>query len=250
MTLHTVGEITAKMLSMRNDAQRKVSMGFFKTGHGEYSEGDQFLGIRVPVIRKVVKMVCKDFPLERVGALLDSPWHEIRLCGLLILVDLFSHVANHSGEEAMKRRDDIVTFYLHHTERINNWDLVDASAPNTLGQWLMEDTALGNPQDMLDVLARSADLWCRRISMVCTLTPIRHGDPSWCLRYAEIHLHDKQGLMQKAVGWMLREMGKWVSTDLLRSFLKQHAREMPRTMLRYSIERLDAAERKRLMAMR
>jgi 3-methyladenine DNA glycosylase AlkD len=250
MTLYTAGEITAKMLSMRNDAQRKVSMCFFKTGHGEYGEGDQFLGIRVPAIRKVVKMVYKFFPLDGVEELLNSPWHEIRMCGLLILVDLFSRVANHSGEEAMKRRDDIVTFYLHHTERINNWDLVDSSAPDILGQWLMENTALGDPHDMLDALARSTDLWCRRISMVCTLTPIRHGDPSWCLRYAEIHLHDDQDFMQKAVGWMLREMGKWVSTDLLRSFLKQHAREMPRTMLRYSIERLDAAERKRLMAKR
>lgn len=245
--LNTAKEIIDEMMLLRNDAQRTVLMGFFKTGPGEYGEGDKFLGIRVPTTRNVVKKIASDFPLDETGQLLLSPWHEVRLCGLLFLVAQYERVAHRDGDEAKKNRDNLVSFYLRHADRVNNWDLVDASAPKILGNWLTSSTALGDPQAIIDQLAHSDNLWQRRMSMVCTLTPIQQGDPSWCLRYAEIHLHDTHDLMQKAVGWMLREMGKHVSMDLLRAFLHQHAHEMPRTMLRYAIERFDTQERKVFM---
>ena len=248
MTIRTAKEITDKLLSLRDDRQRAVLMRFFKTGPGEYGEGDEFLGIKVPTTRQVVKLADKDFPLSETELLLNSPWHEVRLCGLLILVKQYVLLSRRTEDEATKRRNDIVAFYLHHADSANNWDLVDTSAPKILGHWLMNPTVLGDPQTILDELAQSDSLWRRRISMVCTLTPTQHGDPSWCLRYAEMHLHDRHDLMQKAVGWMLREMGKHVSMELLRSFLHQHAQEMPRTMLRYAIEKFDESERKRFMA--
>ena len=240
--------ITDRLIALRNDRQRDILMRFFKTGAGEYGEGDEFLGIKVPVTRSVVKIVDKNLPLAETEQLLLSPWHEVRLCALLILVEQFGRVANRSDQESMKQRDAIVSFYLHHADQINNWDLVDASAPKIIGRWLMCPTNLGKQRNIIDALAHSSHLWRQRISMVCTLTPTQQGDPSWCLRYAEIHLHATHDLMQKAVGWMLREMGKHVSMDLLREFLNQHAHEMPRTMLRYAIERFDEAERHDFMA--
>lgn len=245
--MHSAKEIKEKMLSLRNDAQRTTLMRFFKTEPGAYGAGDEFLGIRVPETRTVVKMTDKDLPLAETEQLLSSPWHEVRLCGLLILVAQYERLSRHADDASRRRRDALVTFYLNHADSVNNWDLVDASAPKILGNWLLAPTSLGNPQTILDDLAHSDNLWRRRISMVCTLTPTQHGDPSWCLRYAEMHLHDPHDLMQKATGWMLREMGKHVSMDLLRSFLQQHARQMPRTMLRYAIEKFDAAERKNWM---
>lgn len=243
-------EITDRLLALRNDRQRDILMRFFKTGVGDYGEGDEFLGIKVPVTRSVVKTVDKDLPLAETEKLLLSPWHELRFCALLILVAQFDRVADRNDQEAMKKRDAIVSFYLRLADRINNWDLVDASAPKIIGQWLMCQTNLGQQRDIVDALAHSGHLWRKRISMVCTLTPTQQGDPSWCLRYAEIHLHATHDLMQKAVGWMLREMGKHVSIDLLRTFLDQHAQEMPRTMLRYAIEKFDETERHDFLARR
>lgn len=246
--LKDAGQIAERLRALRNDSQRGILMRFFKTGPGEYGEGDEFLGIKVPVTRSVVKQVDKRLPLTETEQLLLSPWHEVRLCALLILVNQFSRFANHNDQEAMEQRDAIVSFYLHHADRINNWDLVDASAPKIIGRWLMCSTNLGQQREIIDALAHSGHLWRQRISMVCTLTPTQYGDPSWCLRYAEIHLHATHDPMQKAVGWMLREMGKHVSMDLLRNFLIQHAHEMPRTMLRYAIEKFDEAERHDFMA--
>ncbi len=246
--LQDAKQITERLLALRDDTQRAVLMRFFKTGPGAYGAGDEFLGIKVPVTRSVVKRVDRNLPLSETGKLLGSPWHEVRLCGLLILVEQFSRIVGLRSPEAMKQRDAIVSFYLRHADRINNWDLVDASAPKIIGCWLLCPTALGQQRDILDTLARSGHLWRQRISMVCTLTPTQQGDPSWCLRYAEFHLHATHDLMQKAVGWMLREMGKHVSMDLLRSFLDQHAHEMPRTMLRYAIEKFDEAERHDFMS--
>lgn len=243
-------QITDRLLALRNDAQRDILMRFFKTGAGEYGEGDKFLGIKVPVTRSVVRMVDKNLPLSETERLLLSPWHEVRLCALLILVEQFGRVANRRDQEAMEQRDAIVSFYLRHADQVNNWDLVDASAPKIIGRWLLCPTFLGQQRDIVDALARSGHLWRQRISMVCTLTPTQQGDPSWCLRYAEIHLHATHDLLQKAVGWMLREMGKHVSMDLLRSFLHQHAHEMPRTMLRYAIEKFNKDERRDFMTRR
>ena len=280
----TAKEIINYMESLRNEEQRRVLMGFFKTGPGEYGEGDEFLGLKVPQTREVVKLALTErkepltmsstlslrssknpesLTIDEVPQLLMSKWHEVRLCGLLILVAKFEKLATKRlvyDAEAIKERDEILTVYLKYAERANNWDLVDLSAPKILGAWLMLPTNLGITESrihgmtelaykikVLDDLAASENLWKQRMSIVCTWKTSQMGDPSWCLRYAEIHLHHPHDLMHKAVGWMLREMGKRCSMDLLRDFLRQHAHEMPRTMLRYAIEKMSEKERKEWM---
>ena len=249
----TAKEIIEYMVSLRNDEQRRILMGFFKTGPGEYGEGDEFLGLKVPQTREVVKVAGVDFPMEEVPELLMNRWHEVRLCGFLILVAKFEKLATKRLEndaEAIKKRDEIVTMYLQYAEQANNWDLVDLSVHKILGHWLLLPSNLGNRDykiKVLDELAASDCLWKQRMSIVCSWKTSQMGDPSWCLRYAEILLHHPHDLMHKAVGWMLREMGKRVSMDLLREFLRQHAHEMPRTMLRYAIEKMSEKERKEWM---
>ena len=251
----TAKEIIRYMESLRNEEQRRVLMGFFKTGPGEYGEGDEFLGLKVPQTREVVR-AAKDLPLSEVPELLMSRWHEVRLCGLLIMVDIFEKQATKRlthDDKAISKRDEILTMYLKYAEQANNWDLVDLSAPKILGHWLLLPTHLGDgtenyKRQVLDELAQSSNLWRQRMSIVCTWKTSQMGDASWCLRYAEIHLHHPHDLMHKAVGWMLREMGKRVSMDLLREFLRQHAHEMPRTALRYAIEKMTDAERKQWMS--
>ena len=257
-------EIIEYMESLRNEEQRRMLMGFFKTGVGEYGYGDEFLGLKVPQTREVVK-AAKELALDEVPVLLMSKWHEVRLCGFLILVDRFEKLATKrllKDAKAMRRRDEIVAMYLQYAEQANNWDLVDLSAPKILGAWLMipSEAPSGSPcvegergegedierkRQVVDELAASPCLWKQRMSMVCTWKTSQMGDPSWCLRYAEIHLHHPHDLMHKAVGWMLREMGKRCSMDLLRDFLRQHVHEMPRTMLRYAIEKMSEKERER-----
>ena len=227
-------------------------MRFFKTGPGEYGEGDEFLGLKVPQTRQIVKMA-GDTPLDEVPELLKSRWHEVRLCGLLLLVEKFAKLANkrlENDDTAIKGRDEIVKMYLQHAECANNWDLVDLSAPKILGHWLLLPTRLGDKRGIVDCLAASPNLWRQRMSIVCTWKTTQQGDPSWCLRYAEWHLHHQHDLMHKAVGWMLREMGKRCSVDLLRQFLEQHAHEMPRTALRYAIELMSDDERKYWLGVR
>ena len=257
-------EIIAYMESLQNEEQRRILMGFFKTGPGEYGEGDEFLGLKVPQTREVVKSVWKDFPLSEVPELLMNRWHEVRLFGLLILVAKFEKLATkrlENDDKAIRGRDEILTMYLKYAERANNWDLVDLSVHKILGHWLLLPTYLGITKTrihgttelaienkaykikVLDELAQSDNLWKQRMSIVCSWKTSQMGDPSWCLRYAEIHLHHPHDLMHKAVGWMLREMGKRCSMDLLRDFLRQHAHEMPRTMLRYAIEKMSESER-------
>jgi len=245
----TAKEIIAYMESLQNESQRRVLMGFFKTGPGEYGEGDEFLGLKVPQTREVVRQVDQGFPLSEVATLLMSKWHEVRLCGLLILVAKFEKLATkrlENDEKAIRSRDEILMLYIQYAEQANNWDLVDLSVPKILGHWLLLPSNLGDKDykiKVLDELSQSDNLWKQRMSIVCSWKTSQMGDPSWCLRYAEIHLHHSHDLMHKAVGWMLREMGKRVSLDLLRDFLRQHAHEMPRTMLRYAIEKLPEQER-------
>ena len=247
-------QIVEYMESLRNDEQRKILMGFFKTGPGEYGYGDEFLGLKVPQTREVVKAAGSDFPLSEVPELLMNHWHEVRLCGFLILVAKFEKLATkrlESNAEAIAKRDEIVTMYLQYAEQANNWDLVDLSVHKILGHWLLLPSNLGDRDykiKVLDELAASPCLWKQRMSMVCSWKTSQMGDPSWCLRYSEIHLHHPHDLMHKAVGWMLREMGKRCSMDLLRDFLRQHAHEMPRTMLRYAIEKMPDNERKEWMS--
>ena len=248
-------------------------MGFFKTAPGEYGYGDEFLGLKVPQTREIVKSVAQDFPLGEIPELLMNRWHEVRLCGFLILVAKFEKLATkrlENNPDAIKQRDEILTMYLQYAEQANNWDLVDLSAPKILGHWLLLPTNLGHHPDLppvgeedrlqkdyklkvLDGLAASPCLWKQRMSIVCTWKTSHQGAPSWCLRYAEIHLHHPHDLMHKAVGWMLREMGKsrpevQAGMDLLRDFLRQHAHTMPRTMLRYAIEKMSEQERKEWMS--
>ena len=273
----TAKEIIQYMESQQNEEQRRILMGFFKTGPGEYGEGDEFLGLKVPQTREVVKWALTmdhgpflDEPsgeaertISEVPELLISKWHEVRLCGLLILVAKFEKLATkrlENDESAIRGRDEILTMYLQYAEQANNWDLVDLSAPKILGHWLLLPTNLRPYPDLplegegdslqitykrqvLDDLAQSPCLWKQRMSIVCTWKTSQMGDPSWCLRYAEIHLHHPHDLMHKAVGWMLREMGKRVSMEILREFLRQHAHKMPRTMLRYAIEKMPEQER-------
>ena len=261
--MNTAKEIITYMESLCNEEQRENLMRFFKTAPGQYGYGDEFLGLKVPQTREIVVAAAKDFPLSEVPELLMSRWHEVRLCGLLILVWKFEKLSTKrlsDDADAIRQRDEIVTMYLKYAERANNWDLVDLSAPKILGHWLMLPSNLSPHPDLppkeegdrlhrdykmkvLDELAASDCLWKQRMSIVCTWKTSQLGDPSWCLRYAEIHLHHPHDLMHKAVGWMLREMGSRISMDLLRDFLRQHAHEMPRTMLRYAIEKMPERER-------
>lgn len=237
------------MEAQRDDVQRRILMRFFKTGKGEYGEGDEFLGMKVPQTREVVKLVWKDFPLSEVPGLLTNRWHEVRLCGFLILVAKFEKAATkrlENDDRAIRDRDEILTMYLQYAEYANNWDLVDLSVHKILGHWLLLPTSLGDSEykvRLVDELAQSSCLWKQRMSMVCSWKTSQQGDPSWCLRYAEIHLHHPHDLMHKAVGWMLRELGKRVDMELLRDFLQRHAHDMPRTALRYAIEKMPADER-------
>ncbi len=202
---------------------------FFKTGTGQYGEGDMFLGIRVPNIRAVVKCF-RGLPTEDCLELLSSPWHEERLFSLMVMVDSFRR-----GDERMKR--EIYSLYMENTRRINNWDLVDLSAPGIPGAWLYN-----RERTPLIDLARSSDLWERRISIIATQYFIVKDDLADTLRISGILLNDKHDLIHKAVGWMLREVGKrHLETE--ERFLRKHYRDMPRTMLRYAIEKFPEERR-------
>lgn len=217
---------------MGSEEKRIVLQRFFKTGPGEYGEGDRFLGVTVPNIRIIAKQY-RDAPLEVVEQLLTSPWHECRMCGLLILVQCVKRASD-------IMRKQVMDFYLRHTQGINNWDLVDLSAPAIVGDYLAYRS-----HDTLYLLAQSNNLWERRIAIVSTLGMIRQGVTSPTRVLAEIFMQQPQlmhDLMQKATGWMLREMGKRDMGALL-VFLEKHAATMPRTMLRYAIERLPKEQR-------
>lgn len=232
--------------SKRDEVQRRHLMRFFKTRPGEYGEGDEFLGLKVPVTRSIAKMG-NGLPLGEVQVLLQSKWHEVRLCGLLILVSQFEKLCKPKtlhDVSSIQARDAIVRFYLAHADSANNWDLVDLSAYKILGRWLLVPSATSDKQEVLDALASSGSLWRQRIAMVCTLWPTMQGDPSWTIRYAELFLSHPHDLMHKVTGWMLREVGKRQGMDLLRAFLSRHASRMPRTMLRYAIEKMSDEERR------
>lgn len=217
---------------LRSLADPEVAAGaarFFKTGSGEYGEGDRFIGIKSPTLKMVAKEF-KGLPLAEVECLLHSEIHEDRTLALVILVGQFE-----KGDDP--NRKQIYGLYLSNTQHINNWDLVDISAPQIVGGYL--ETRSRKP---LDRLAKSASLWERRISIVATLWFIRHGDFADTLKIAQKLLADKEDLIHKAVGWMLREVGKR-DVAVLEEFLHQHCRVMPRTMLRYAIERFPEKQR-------
>ncbi|MBI5056604.1 MAG: DNA alkylation repair protein [Nitrospirae bacterium] len=203
---------------------------FFKTGKGQYGEGDVFLGIKVPEQRRVAKQY-PDLPLSEIKKLLHSKIHEERLVALLILIIKYGK----AGDEGKKAIND---FYLNNTKRINNWDLVDLSAPNISGDYLID-----KDRGVLYKLANSESLWERRIAVMSTFAFIRKNDFEDTLRIAEILLRDRHDLIQKAVGWMLREVGKRDQAKE-EAFLKKHYKAMPRTMLRYAIERFEEGKRR------
>ena len=219
-----------ELKSKANSEKAKILSGFFKTGKGEYGEGDVFLGVVVPELRKIAKKYSGIDSME-VGELLNSKIHEERLCALFILI-------GHYKKADLEQREKIVRFYLANTKNINNWDLVDLSAPNILGDYLLDKDRV-----VLYRLVKSENLWERRIAVLSTFTFIREGQFKDSLRIFAILLKDKHDLIHKAVGWMLREIGKR-DVNVLRAFLNKHYKEMPRTMLRYAIEKLDEKERK------
>lgn len=224
-----------KDLAAAADSARAAGMArFFKTGKGQYGEGDKFLGISVPVQREIA-LRYRSLPLAEIANLLQSAWHEHRFCALEILVHEYER-----GDEALKGK--IFRFYLRNTARINNWDLVDASAPYIVGGHLRS-----RGRRLLDRLAKSKSLWERRIAIVATLHLVKHGEIQDTFRIAEALLGDRHDLMHKAVGWALRETGK-VSRPALLRFLETHYAAIPRTALRYAIEHLPPRQRKEILA--
>jgi 3-methyladenine DNA glycosylase AlkD len=221
---------------------------YFKTGPGEYGEGDVFVGVRVPVVRGLVKQA-RAMPVDEAFALLESPVHEHRLAALLVLVDRFA-VASRPRTRDEGLRAELHTRYLTAVaeERVDNWDLVDASAEVLVGGWLLGPPA--HPTDELDRLAASPLLWERRVAAISTFAFLRAGDAGPSLHVAELLLEDLEPLIHKASGWVLREVGKRVSREALTDFLWQHAERMPRTMLSYATEQLSADERAAFRALR
>jgi 3-methyladenine DNA glycosylase AlkD len=212
---------------------------FFKTGEGQYGAGDVFVGVRVPATRAVCKRF-RDMPLGEIKKLLASPVHEHRL-GAVILLD----AQYKAGDDQTKQQVYDLYMQAVHDGQVNNWDIVDSSAPYIVGRYLLD-----RPRNVLITLAHSDQLWERRVSALATFWFLKEGDPSTTLEIAEILLHDPHDLIQKAVGWMLRELGKQVDSKLLVQFLDKHAHEMPRTMLRYSIERLTPGQRIHYLALK
>lgn len=221
----------------KNPVKAKILSGFFKTGRGEYGENDKFLGVVVPIIRKIVRKY-NNLDQREIDILIKSKFHEERLVALLILVEKF--------HEALEdERAQIFDYYLENTRYINNWDLVDLTAPHIVGSYLFN-----KEKKILHQLAKSKNLWKRRISIIATFYFIRNGDGDETLKISRILLHDKHDLIHKAVGWMIRELGKRVSLQKEEEFLDKHAKEMPRTMLRYAIERFPEKKRRKYLTPR
>ena len=220
-------DLKKEILAMADPAQAEFSQRFFKTGKGQYGEGDKFHGgFAVPELRKLAKKY-REMPLEELGKLISSEFHEQRQIALFILADHYK-----------KAPEKIVDFYLENLRFVNNWDLVDSSADRILGDYLFE-----REKDLLYEFAVSENLWKRRIAIIATFQFIKKGVFDDSLRIAEILLADNQDLIRKAVGWMLREIGKR-DISVLEEFLQKHCKVMPRTMLRYAIEKLEPEKRR------
>lgn len=226
---YTLKGLERELKENADEKQAANLQRFFKTGKGEYGEGDKFLGLKVPVLRNICKNYI-ELSLDDMQELLDSKIHEERFCALAILRSKYA-----KADEPEKK--NIFDFYIGHAERINNWDLVDLSAPNIVGDYLQD-----KDRRILYKLAKSDNLWKRRIAVLSTFSFIKVNDFGDTLEIAEILLQDKHDLIHKAVGWMLREIGK---RDLAaeEKFLRRHYKQMPRTMLRYAIERFEEDKR-------
>lgn len=236
MTLKN-NKLYTKIIAHQDPAQVAGLSRFFKTGKGQYGEGDKFLGIKVPVTREVVKECWMGLSLADIEECLRSEYHEIRLAGLLALVEMYSHARKNANIQQV-----CVDFYLSHTEGINNWDLVDLSCYKLLGDWLLD-----KDRTILYDLARDGKtIWEQRIGMVSTMAFIKKGELEDTFAIADILLHHPHDLIHKAVGWLLREAGKQ-DRKALEDYLEKRYRTMPRTALRYAIERFPEPLRQKFL---
>jgi 3-methyladenine DNA glycosylase AlkD len=244
----TAAAMQAALAELASPARAVSSARFFKTGPGQYGEGDVFIGVTVPATRSVVKRF-ERMPLAEASAMLESPVHEHRLAALLVMVRQFELASRPRSHDGAQRRT-LHEAYLAavRAERVNNWDLVDASAEYLVGEHL-RDAGRGDDA-LLDELVASESLWQRRVGVLATFAFIKAGDADPILRLAPRLLGDREDLMQKAVGWMLREVGKRVDRALLIGFLDEYAPRMPRTMLSYATEHLSPEERAQYRARR
>ncbi|WP_346747850.1 DNA alkylation repair protein [Prevotella jejuni] len=225
--------ITSELQALSNAEKREIFPKFFKAGKGEYGEGDRFLGVTVPNIRAIAKLH-KDISLDEIRDLILSEWHEVRLCALIILVE-----KSKKKDEALRK--ELFNLYLSQTKRINNWDLVDLSCRFIVGEYLLDKS-----RDILYQLAQSPLLWDNRIAIVSTYAFIRKGQLEDTYALSDLMMHHPHDLMHKAIGWMLREAGKR-DANRLYNYVMSHRADMPRTMLRYAIEKFSPAERSILM---
>lgn len=230
-----ITKLKKELESLSDKGKARLLRGFFKTAKGQYGEGDMFLGVTVPQQRSVAKKYL-GMGLSEIKNLLNSSIHEHRLTALFILIGKYRN----AGE---KQRKEIFDFYLKNTKNINNWDLVDSSAPKILGNYLLD-----KDRKVLYSLARSENIWERRMSILSTLEFICNKEYKDALAISEILVNDSHDLVHKAVGWMLREVGKRISIDIEEGFLRRHYREMPRTMLRYAVERFPEGKKRIYMA--
>ncbi len=252
-TMATHTHIIKKLATLANKNKAKTLRSFFKTCKGEYAEGDMFLGITVPIQRKVAKEFFKNIPLTELSKLLQSKIHEHRFTALEMLVMKFDSsfsVKNYQKSKTQKYQQQkdarkIAQFYLKHTKHINNWDLVDTSARYILGAYIRihgkNDTTINTT--LLIKLARSKNMWERRIAIVSTHDHIANKDAKLALQISEMLINDPHDLIHKATGWMLREIGKHISKETLKKFLKSHAQKMPSIMRSYALEHFTKEER-------
>ena len=225
--------ITSELQALSNAEKREIFPRFFKAGKGEYGEGDRFLGVTVPNVRAIAKLH-KDISIEEIRNLIQSEWHEVRLCALIIMVE-----KSKKKDEALRK--ELFNLYLSQTERINNWDLVDLSCRFIIGEYLLDKS-----RDILYQLAQSPLLWDNRIAIVSTYAFIRKGQLEDTYALSDLMMQHPHDLMHKAIGWMLREAGKRDS-ERLYDYVMSHRADMPRTMLRYAIEKFSPEERSILM---
>lgn len=223
-----------ELRALEDKEQAQHLMRFFKTGKGQYGEGDKFLGIRVPSVRALAKKYYNVIDEGSLQSMIENPYHEIRLCALLMMVLIY---------EKTDKKNEILNLYLKNTEYINNWDLVDLSAPKIVGANYIET----KDSSIIMNLAKTNHLWSQRIAVVSQWSVIRKDEYSLILELAKIFLGHKHDLMHKAVGWMLREAGKR-DINVLFEFLDKNYKIMPRTMLRYSIEKLEPSKRQYYMS--
>jgi 3-methyladenine DNA glycosylase AlkD len=233
-TSTSAAAVVGSLLKLGNSGAAQFAQRFFKAIPGGYGGADKFLGVRLPTLRAVARDL-SDVGMEVALPLLKSSWHEARALALILLVRMYER-----GDEATQQK--IYALYIRNMKFINNWDLVDMSAERIVGAWLEN-----RDRSPLTKLAKSKSIWARRIAILATFHYIKKGDYAETLRIAQLLLNDEEDLIQKAVGWMLREVGKRVSTEVEESFLKRYYKEMPRTMLRYAIERFAEPKRKRYL---